>query len=77
MTAELQIFCRLYQQKNCENRPIFDEVMCTAFGVHFFGPTRYSWQKRRCRFISWHIYNVDGKSLVISCSEWLWANLYL
>ena len=24
-----------------KNRPIYDEVMCRAFGVHFFWPTLY------------------------------------
>jgi len=36
--------------ENFENRPIFDEVMCRAFGVHFFGQPCISvyFMLRRC-----------------------------
>ena len=31
-------FLEIVTVKEFKNRPIFDEVMCRAFGVHFFGP---------------------------------------
>jgi len=34
-------FSEIITVKEFLNRPIFDEVMCRAFGVHFFWPTLY------------------------------------
>jgi len=38
MTALLQIFRRMWQWKNFENRSVFDEVMCRLRWITFFGP---------------------------------------
>jgi len=38
MIAILQIFWRMWQWKNFENRPVFDEVMCRQRRLTFFGP---------------------------------------
>ena len=35
MIALMQIFCRLSQWKNFENRPVFDEVMCGILWLTF------------------------------------------
>jgi len=38
MTALLEIFRRMWQWKNFENRTVFDEVMCRLRWLTFFGP---------------------------------------
>ena len=38
MTTLLQISWRMWQWKNFENRPVFDEVMCRQRRLTFFGP---------------------------------------
>ena len=38
MITLLQISCRMWQWKNFENRPVFDEVMCRLRRLTFFGP---------------------------------------
>jgi len=38
MIALLQISCRMWQWKNFENRPVYDEVMCRRRRLTFFGP---------------------------------------
>jgi len=38
MIALLQISWRMWQLKNFENRPVFDEVMCRLRRLSFFGP---------------------------------------
>jgi len=38
MTALLQISRRMWQWKNFENRPVFDEVICRLRWLTFFGP---------------------------------------
>jgi len=38
MIALLQISWRMWQWKNFENRPVFDEVMCRLRWLTFFGP---------------------------------------
>jgi len=42
MTALLQISWKLWQRKNFENRPAFDEVMCKMLGPTFFWHTLYT-----------------------------------
>jgi len=38
MIAILQISWRMWEWKNFENRPVFDEVMCRKRRLTFFGP---------------------------------------
>jgi len=35
----IAIFLEILTVKKNKNRPIFDEDMCKAFGVHFLGPS--------------------------------------
>ena len=57
MTTLLQISWRMWQWKNFENRPVFDEVMCRQRRLTFLAHITWQLRTRKCdQFASFALY---------------------